>query len=465
MDILDDARVARITEKQRAFFLAGNTLPLRFRQEQLAKLKSAVLAREERFADALAKDLGKCRAESYFSEIGFVLAGISHAQKNLRKWMRPVRVRASATVFPAKNHIVRQPYGCALLIAPFNYPFQLALEPLAAALAAGNCAVLSLSELTPHTSAAVREMLGEIFPEEYVFCTEGGAENNAALLRARFDTIFFTGSARVGRIVQRAAAEHLTPVTLELGGKSPVIVDETAKLRVACERIAWGKFLNAGQTCVAPDYVFVQERVFAQFIEEMKGAIRRFYGEDARLSPDYGRIVNGRHTERLCALLREDGASVVYGGETDKAERFIAPTLLCPPDLDGAACMREEIFGPLLPVFPYARIEEALAFINAREKPLALYVFSEDKRAAEEILRRTSSGGACINDTVSHIIDPHLPFGGVGESGTGSYHGEYGFANFTHARSVLARSTRVCLRAAFPPFTEKKLRTVRRFMK
>ena len=285
MDILDDARVARITEKQRAFFSAGNTLPLRFRQEQLAKLKSAVLAREERFADALAKDLGKCRAESYFSEIGFVLAGISHAQKNLRKWMRPVRVRASATVFPAKNHIVRQPYGCALLIAPFNYPFQLALEPLAAALAAGNCAVLSLSELTPHTSAAVREMLGEIFPEEYVFCTEGGAENNAALLRARFDTIFFTGSARVGRIVQRAAAEHLTPVTLELGGKSPVIVDETAKLRVACERIAWGKFLNAGQTCVAPDYVFVQERVFAQFIEEMKGAIRRFYGEDARLSP------------------------------------------------------------------------------------------------------------------------------------------------------------------------------------
>ena len=465
MDFLTDDFVTRLLRSQKLYFSEGKTLSLRFRLEQLEKLKRAISAREKDLKTALKKDLGKSAEESYISEIGFVLSGITYAQKNLKKWMKPVRPRAAMTVFPSKNRILKQPYGSALIIGPFNYPFQLTVEPLAAAIAAGNCAVVSPSELTPHTAEAVRALLGETFPSEYVYCTEGGVENNTALLRGRFDTIFFTGSARVGKIVMRAAAENLVPVTLELGGKSPVIVDETAKLRTACERIIWGKFLNAGQTCVAPDYVFVQEGIFERFTEGLKEAIRLFYGDDIQNSPDYGRIVNARHTERLASILREDSAAVVFGGETDPAERFIAPTILCPQDIAGAACMREEIFGPILPVFPYKRREDALDYINAHEKPLALYIFSEDQHAVESILRETSSGGVSVNDTVSHIIDPHLPFGGVGQSGMGSYHGEYGFLNFTHLRSVLERSTRFNMRLAFPPYTDKKMRTIKKFMK
>lgn len=465
MELLTEEFAGKLLRRQKEFFSKGETLSYRYRMEQLQKLKSAVLAYERELETALAADLGKSRLESYSTEIGFVLSGITHAMKHLKKWMKPVKVRSPLTVFSAKSRIERRPYGSALIIGPYNYPFQLLIEPLTAALAAGNCAVLSPSELTPRTAETVRKLIGETFAEEYVYCAEGGAENNGVLLKSRFDTVFFTGSARVGKIVLRAAAENLVPATLELGGKSPVIVDKTAKLRTACERIAWGKFLNAGQTCVAPDYVFVDKAVFEPFIEEMKGAVVRFYGKDASASPDYGRIVNARHMQRLKNILSRDRSSVIFGGEADDAARFIAPTLLCPPRIEGTACMEEEIFGPLLPVFAYERMEDALAYINAHEKPLALYVFSEDRAAIRRVLRGTQSGGVSVNDTVSHIINPNLPFGGVGQSGMGSYHGEYGFLNFSHQRGVLERSTRIGQTLAYPPFTPQKYAAIKKFMK
>ena len=355
--------------------------------------------------------------------------------------------------------------GSVLIIGPFNYPFQLLIEPLVAALAAGNTAVLSPSELTPHTAAVIKELISDTFPPEHVFCSDGGIENNDKLLHSRFDKIFFTGSIPVGKIVMRAAAENLIPVTLELGGKSPVIVTPSSKLNVACERIAWGKFMNAGQTCVAPDYVFVHRSIFDDFLKTFRGTVRRFYGEDIRRNADYGRIVNERHMKRLVGILEKDADAVAFGGEYDLASRFLAPTVLCPKDISHAACMQEEIFGPILPVFPYDDLDEALSFIRSSEKPLALYLFGEDKRELDAILKNTSSGGVSINDTVSHIIHPDLPFGGVGQSGMGNYHGEFGFLCFTHLRSVLTRSTRIRMDLAYPPFSDKKLKTIKKYMK
>lgn len=379
--------------------------------------------------------------------------------------MKPDPIKSPMTVFLSKSYVDKQPYGSVLIVGPFNYPFQLLIEPLVAAISAGNCAVLSPFELTPNTAEVIQNMIGQTFPSEYVFCAEGGIENNTVLLRSRFDKIFFTGSTNVGKIVMRAAAENLVPVTLELGGKSPVIIGESAKLQIACERIVWGKFMNAGQTCVAPDYIFVSKQIFADFIEKLKETIVRFYGEDIRNNPDYGKIVNARHFKRLTGMLEQDKSFIAFGGESDEEARFIGPTVLCPANTEIAACMKEEIFGPLLPAFPYESMEEVLSFINRNDKPLAMYVFSEDKKEISYILKHTSSGGVSVNDTVSHIINPNLPFGGVGYSGMGNYHGEYGFLNFTHLRSVLKRSTRFQLRVAYPPFTQKKLNALKKYMK
>ena len=379
--------------------------------------------------------------------------------------MKPDPIKSPMTVFLSKSYVDKQPYGSVLIVGPFNYPFQLLIEPLVAAISAGNCAVLSPSELTPNTAEVIQNMIGQTFPSEYVFCAEGGIENNTVLLRSRFDKIFFTGSTNVGKIVMRAAAENLVPVTLELGGESPGIIGESAKLQIACERIVWGKFMNAGQTCVAPDYIFVSKQIFADFIEKLKETIVRFYGEDIRNNPDYGKIVNARHFKRLTGMLEQDKSFIAFGGESDEEARFIGPTVLCPANTEIAACMKEEIFGPLLPVFPYESMEEVLSFINRNDKPLAMYVFSEDKKEISYILKHTSSGGVSVNDTVSHIINPNLPFGGVGYSGMGNYHGEYGFLNFTHLRSVLKRSTRFQLRVAYPLFTQKKLNALKKYMK
>ena len=465
MELLTDEKVNALLKKQREYFSKGNTLSLQARKANLLKLKSAVLAFQPQLEKALAEDLGKHKQESYSSEIGFVLSEITHTIGHLAKWMKPDPIKSPMTVFLSKSYVDKQPYGSVLIVGPFNYPFQLLIEPLVAAISAGNCAVLSPSELTPNTAEVIQNMIGQTFPSEYVFCAEGGIENNTILLRSRFDKIFFTGSTNVGKIVMRAAAENLVPVTLELGGKSPVIIGESAKLQIACERIVWGKFMNAGQTCVAPDYIFVSKQIFANFIEKLKETIVRFYGEDIRNNPDYGKIVNARHFKRLTGMLEQDKSFIAFGGESDEEARFIGPTVLCPANTEIAACMKEEIFGPLLPVFPYESMEEVLSFINRNDKPLAMYVFSEDKKEISYILKYTSSGGVSVNDTVSHIINPNLPFGGVGYSGMGNYHGEYGFLNFTHLRSVLKRSTRFQLRVAYPPFTQKKLNALKKYMK
>lgn len=465
METLTDRFVGELLAGQRAFFGKGTTLPYAYRAEQLKKLKKAIISYEGELEKALAADLGKSRQESYLTEIGFVLAGITHTLRHLKKWMRPVRVRSGLTVFPSVSKVIAQPYGSVLIMGPYNYPFQLLIEPLTAAISAGNCAVLSPSEQTPNVSRVVRRMLGETFEKDYVFCSEGGVGNNETLLRGSFDKIFFTGSENVGKIVMRAAAENLIPVTLELGGKSPVIVDKSARLKIACERIVWGKFMNAGQTCVAPDYIFAHRSIYPQLIEGLTEAIRRFYGDEPLNSPDYGRIVNERHMKRLMSVLERDREFIVYGGKVDLSARYIAPTVLCPKNARQAACMREELFGPLLPVFPYDDIEAVLSYINGHEKPLALYIFSEDACTVNKILAGTSSGGVSINDTISHIINPNLPFGGIGRSGMGRYHGKYGFSEFSHERSVLKRSSRICIRLSYPPFTDEKLRKIKKIMK
>ena len=465
MELLTNDFIQALLSRQRQFFSENRTLSLASRKAALYKLKSAVLARQAALERALAEDLGKHRQECYTSEIGFVLAEITHTCKHLKSWMRPIKKRAPMSLFLSSGRIEKQPLGSVLIIGPFNYPFQLLIEPLVAALAAGNTAVLSPSELTPHTAAVIKELIADTFPPEYVFCSDGGIENNDKLLHSRFDKIFFTGSIPVGKIVMRAAAENLIPVTLELGGKSPVIVTPSSKLNVACERIAWGKFMNAGQTCVAPDYVFVHRSIFDDFLKTFRKTVRRFYGEDTRRNADYGRIVNERHMKRLVGILEKDADAVAFGGEYDLASRFLAPTVLCPKDISHAACIQEEIFGPILPVFPYDDLDEALSFIRSSEKPLALYLFGEDKREIDAILKNTSSGGVSINDTVSHIIHPDLPFGGVGQSGMGNYHGEFGFLCFTHLRSILTRSTRIRMDLAYPPFSDKKLKTIKKYMK
>lgn len=460
---LNETSARALLDVQKKYFATGATRPLQFRLGQLETLYKALERHTPALEAALKQDLGKSRFESYASEIGMVLAGISHIRRHLARWMKPRTKLAPVQLFPGRSRVELVPYGCVYILGPYNYPVQLLLEPLAEALAAGNCAVVSPSELTPHVAEAVSTMLAEVFPPEYVCCVPAGIENNTLMLHSRFDYIFFTGSPRVGRIVMQAAAENLVPVTLELGGKSPVIVAKDAHLPTACERIVWGKLMNAGQTCVAPDYVLVDRSIQEEFLQGLEGAIRRFYGEDAQQSPDYGRIVNEGHIRRLSRILEEDRAFVRCGGRVDAADRYIEPTILCPDGMD-AACMQEELFGPLLPVFAYDDLTEALETLNKGEKPLALYVFSQNKALVRRVLDSTASGGVSVNDTIGHILDPDLPFGGVGQSGMGAYHGHAGFLTFSHRRSVLHRGL-FPMRAAFPPFSEAGERIVRRLMR
>lgn len=460
---LNETSARALLDVQKKYFATGVTRPLQFRLGQLEALYKALERHTPALEEALKQDLGKSRFESYASEIGMVLAGISHIRRHLARWMKPRTKLAPVQLFPGRSRVELVPYGCVYILGPYNYPVQLLLEPLAEALAAGNCAVVSPSELTPHVAEAVSTMLAEVFPPEYVCCVPAGIENNTLMLHSRFDYIFFTGSPRVGRIVMQAAAENLVPVTLELGGKSPVIVAKDAHLPTACERIVWGKLMNAGQTCVAPDYVLVDRSIQEEFLQGLEGAIRRFYGEDAQQSPDYGRIVNEGHIRRLSRILEKDRAFVRCGGRVDAADRYIEPTILCPDGMD-AACMQEELFGPLLPVFAYDDLTEALETINKGEKPLALYVFSQNKALVRRVLDSTASGGVSVNDTIGHILDPDLPFGGVGQSGMGAYHGHAGFLTFSHRRSVLHRGL-FPMRAAFPPFSEAGERIVRRLMR
>ena len=456
---------SKLTEAQKQFFETGRTRDLAFRICQLQLLADAMRKNETVLEEALKKDLGKSVFESYATEIGFVLADIRYTIQNLQKWSAPKRVRTPLYLFPGKSKIQKEPYGSVLILGPYNYPVQLLAEPLIGAIAAGNCAVLKPSELTPHVSKAMYQIVHSTFKEEYIACVEGGVEVNQELLSQKFDYIFFTGSERVGRIVMKAAAENLTPVTLELGGKSPVIIEKTANIKEAARRIAWGKLMNAGQTCVAPDYVLVDESRKQQFLTEMKTAFSHLYGKEIKKNPDFGRIVNERHMERLQKILEQDAKYLFCGGEADTLQRYIEPAILDLGKDQNAASMQEELFGPILPVLSYHKLEDAVRFVNQRAKPLALYLCTKKRSAEKFVLERVSSGGVCVNDTISHLINPDLPFGGVGASGMGQYHGKYSFDTFTHEKSVFYKPADWNLPVCYPPFTKGKMNLVKFFLK
>ena len=426
------------------------------RRAKLRALLEALMARRAEAQAALAADFGKAPEEVDLSELYPVICELKDALRHLPRWMKPRKVPTPIGLFGAAGTIRQEPKGVVLIISPWNYPIYLTLGPLVSALAAGNCVIIKPSEFTPHTTAFLRSLLAGLFPEEEVALVEGDAEAAQALLTLPFDHVFFTGSPAVGRVVMKAAAEHLASVTLELGGKSPVLVDADANLQEAARKIAWGKCLNAGQTCVAPDYVLVHERVHDALVEELKKAISRFYGGDAaarNASPDFARIINERHHARLLGLLRDSQGITVFGGEVEAASRYLSPTLLTEVD-PASPIMQEEIFGPLLPILKVATMDVAVAFVNARPKPLALYVFSGSNDRAEDLITRTTAGGGCINDTVMHFIHTGLPTGGVNTSGFGKAHGFYGFEAFSNSRGTLRQRTRYsAIQLMYPPYT------------
>lgn len=437
---------------QKEYFQSGATLPLEFRLAQLRSLYRGIKRFEPQILEALRSDLGKSAEESYMSEIGMCLTEIRHTARHLREWSRPRRVPTPLMHFPGSSRIVREPQGVCLIIAPWNYPFLLAVGPMISAIAAGNCVTLKPSEYAPATAAVLEKMLDVCFEGRFCRTVTGGAEVSAAETARPYDMIFFTGSTAVGRKVMAAAAQNLTPVVLELGGKSPCIVDETADLPVAAARIIWGKCLNSGQTCVAPDYVLVARSRKDALIREMQKAICRFYGEDPCENSAYPRIVNERHFDRLAAMLPEDPA---VGGRVDRESLKIEPTLIETTLNDQSPLMTEEIFGPLLPIVPYDNIHEALGYILSRPRPLALYLFSRNRKLQRRVVETIPFGGGCINDTISHITTPYLPFGGTGDSGMGAYHGRCGYETFTHAKSILSKPFRPDLPVRYPPLTGK----------
>ena len=456
------SEIDRILQKQRAFFAEGKTYEIRFRKAALKRLEASILAHEKEVCQALTEDLGKSETEGYMCEVGLTLAEIRGLYRNVKAYSKTKRVPVSMANFPAKGYLVQEPYGVTLVMSPWNYPFMLAMEPLAGAIAAGNCCVVKPSAYAPATSAVIAAIVKECFPEGYVAVIEGGRQENQELLEQRFDYIFFTGSVSVGKLVMEQAAKHLTPVTLELGGKSPCIIDQTADLPLAAKRLAFGKYLNAGQTCVAPDYVLVHRDVHDGLLALLAGEIAAFYGSDPLACPDYGRIVNEKHFHRLMGLM--DSGRVVCGGTGSAETLQIAPTVLADVSPDSPV-MSEEIFGPVLPVLAYESLDEAVAFVNARPKPLALYLFTTDKAAERRVLRDCSFGGGCINDTIIHLATSDMGFGGVGESGMGSYHGKLSFDTFTHYKSIVKKSNRLDLPVRYQPYTKEKERMLRRVLK
>lgn len=442
--------IEQIYKGQRDFYRSHKTRDLHFRIQSLKKFRSAINNYENRIMDALWEDLHKSNEEAYLSEISIVTREIDLHIKNLKKWSKPKKVPTPVHLLPSSSSIHYEPLGLALIIAPWNYPFQLLMNPLVGAIAAGCCAILKPSEFTTHIARVMEKMITETFTEDHIALIQGGKEVGEALLKQQFDIIFFTGSTQVGRIVMKAAAEHLTPVILELGGKSPCIVAEEADLEKAAKRIAWGKTINAGQTCIAPDYLLVYKPLKEELIKKMQDHLKEMYGENPQESKYYPRIVNEKTFNKLSDLLKRTKGNVRSGGLTDRVDLYISPTIfdeLKPDD----ALMQEEIFGPLFPVITYSHLEEAIMYINSREKPLALYYFGKDK-GAQEVLKKTSSGGSAINDTLMHITNHHLPFGGVGNSGQGKYHGKESFLAFSHQRAVISTPTWIDVPFKYAPF-------------
>ncbi|MBO6793569.1 MAG: aldehyde dehydrogenase [Balneolaceae bacterium] len=445
-------KYADVLEAQRQFFVAGKTKPVSFRIEQLNTLKQLLKNHDKEIMDAVYKDFKKPPFETYGTEIGLIINEINFALRNIEKWIKPKSVPTSLVNFPSKNYILTEPYGNVLIIAPWNYPVQLCLLPLVGALAAGNTAVLKPSELSEHTSAILHKLIAQYFDPSVVYTVLGGVEESSALLDLNFNYIFFTGSTRVGKIIMQTAAKKLTPVTLELGGKSPCIVEESADLEVSAKRIVWGKFVNAGQTCVAPDYLLVQESIREDFEHELRQAVEHLYGSDPSQSDDYTRIINDSHFDRLTAFL--DNGRTVIGGESDSSERYIAPTVLGDVTWDHPI-MQDEIFGPILPILSFNHIDEAIAQILQTTRPLALYLFTSDDDIEKKVLEQVSFGGGAINDTIAQLGNHHLSFGGVGASGFGSYHGKASFDSFSHQKSIMKKNFLVDIPLRYAPYDGK----------
>jgi aldehyde dehydrogenase (NAD+) len=458
---MEDVSLQGLFEHQQQFFAAGKTRKPEFRKEALKKLRAAILKHEDELYEALQKDLHKSPFESYASEIGFVLEELRFHLKKLRKWMRPKRVASPITSFPARSVLTYEPLGTVLIIAPWNYPFQLLMAPLIGAISAGNTAIVKPSEIAENTAGVMASLINSTFEKEYIHVVTGGVNVSQTLLQFKFDHIFFTGSPRVGKIVMQAAAKQMVPVTLELGGKSPCIVDETAPLSLTARRIIWGKLLNAGQTCIAPDYLLVHEKVKERLLDALKEAIQKAYGPDARKSPDYPRIITPANVERLAVLIRD--AKVVYGGAFDANERYFEPTLLdeVTPDMP---VMQQEIFGPVLPVLTFRETDEIVRLVNSRPRPLALYVFSQNKAFRKKIVEEIPAGGVTVNDTLMHIVSNRLPFGGVGNSGMGQYHGFYSFQTFSNAKPVVKRGKWPDVPVRYAPYG-KKLKILKYLMR
>ena len=441
--------IKTIVEVQRAFFRSGETLSLKFRQRALCALSKAMKIWEGRIAEALWQDLHKSYEEAYLTELSIVLGEIDNHLHHLSRWTAPKRVGTPIKMMPSRSKVVAEPLGCSLIMAPWNYPVQLLLNPLVGAISAGCTAVLKPSPYVPHVSKVVEEMIKETFPAEYIAVVQGNREVNTALLEERYDIIFFTGSPQLGRMVMRAAAENLTPVVLELGGKSPCIVDKDANIAMAARRIAWGKSLNAGQTCIAPDYLLVHSEVKEELIAALKEEFTHLLGSDPKETKHFVRIVNERAFDRLVGYI--EGADVVMGGDYDRSQRYISPTIIDHVNAN-SPIMQEEIFGPIFPVMTFQSTDEAIRFVTDREKPLALYYFSENKQSIRKVLKHTSSGGCCINDTIMHIANENLPFGGVGQSGMSAYHGKESFRVFSHYRAVVTTTTLLDLPFRYMPY-------------
>ena len=459
---MTEQEIKDILQQQNHFFSSGKTIQAEFRLKQLESLKEAMIRHEADLAAALKEDLGKSRMESYMCEIGLTLSELTWMQKHLRSLMRSKRVSTPAAQFAAKSFRSPSPYGTVLIMSPWNYPVLQTLDPLIDAIAAGNTAVVKPSAYAPCTFDVMKTMIEECFPAHYVAVVDGGRAENQALLQQRFDMIFFTGGKTVGREVLRHAAEYLTPVTLELGGKSPCIVDSTAKIRLAAKRIVFGKYLNCGQTCVAPDYILCDKRIRDELITAILAEIEKQFGKEPLKNPNYGKIINEKHFERILGLI--NGEKLVYGGQSEPESLRIAPTVLNNITWDDAV-MGEEIFGPLLPILTFDTLDEALDTVESHPHPLALYFFSEDKAAQKKVLDTCRFGGGCINDTIIHLATSDMPFGGVGESGMGSYHGRVGFETFSHYRSIVDKKTWMDLPIRYQKYTGLKEKMMRMFLK
>ncbi|MBO0447687.1 aldehyde dehydrogenase (NAD+) [Enterococcus sp. AZ170] len=461
---MNQSDLQAIMQKQRAFFNSNQTKSISFRKEKLEQLLTTIQKHEEDFYWAFEKDLKKPKAEVYATELGLVLSAIKDMLKNLDKWTKPVNKPRAISSLLNKNTVFLEPFGTVYIIGPFNYPLQLTLVPLIGALAAGNCALVKPSSKTPNVAAVIGAVIGETFDEEYVKMLSPHSIDNASVLKERMDFIFFTGSAKVGKIVMEAAAKQLTPVVLELGGKSPAIVTEQADIELAAERIIWSKLLNTGQTCIATDYVLVDEKVKNQLIIALKEKIIEFYGSNIQANNDYGRIVQGPAIDKFIQLIDENQDVLIYGGEYDRATRFVAPSLF---DIDLSrenSLMKEELFGPLLPICAYQQLDEAITFVKEGEKPLAVYLFSDDRDVQKRILSELSFGGGGINQTILHVANDDLPFGGVGASGMGNYHGKYSIETFSHKKSIIYGRKDTMAKLIYPPYDQKKFDWLKRLL-